>query len=56
MAKLKYIESNIPQDMQDHKGWFWFYPEKVFYRWSDHILKCKQYDEKEEESGNRTID
>jgi len=30
-----YIESSIPQEKQKHKGWFYMYPEKKFYRWDD---------------------
>tara|TARA_Y100001951_G_scaffold50064_1_gene39529 strand:- start:2106 stop:2264 length:159 start_codon:yes stop_codon:yes gene_type:complete len=32
---LIYVESKIPQAKQKFKGWFWAYPEKRFYRWSD---------------------
>ena len=46
MAKIEYIESDIPQKEQKHQGWFWFYPTKAFYRWSDLLELCKQYDEK----------
>jgi len=35
MDKVKYIESDIPQSEQKHKGWFYKYPEKNYYRWSD---------------------
>ena len=44
--KLKYIESDIPQDRQKYQGWFWHYPTKAFYRWSDHIELCRIEDEK----------
>ena len=30
-----YVESNLPQEKQKHKGWFWSYPEKKFYRWDN---------------------
>ena len=30
-----YVESNLPQEEQKHKGWFWSYPEKKFYRWDN---------------------
>lgn len=35
MTKAKYIESDIPQSEQKHKGWFYKFPEKNYYRWSD---------------------
>ena len=30
-----YIESDLPQEKQKYKGWFWSYPEKKFYRWDN---------------------
>ena len=30
-----YIESDLPQEEQKYKGWFWSYPEKKFYRWDN---------------------
>ena len=30
-----YIESDLPQEDQKYKGWFWSYPEKKFYRWDN---------------------
>ncbi len=32
---LEYVESKIPQSKQKYIGWFWAYPEKKFYRYSD---------------------
>ena len=43
----QYIESEIPQEEQKYKGWFWYHPIKQFHRWSDHIELCKQHDEME---------
>ena len=39
MNNVKKIESNIPQEKQKYKGWFFKYPERVFVRWSDHDSK-----------------
>ena len=30
-----YVESSTPQEKHKHKGWFYKYPEKKFYRWND---------------------
>lgn len=42
----KYIESSRPQDQQKNQGWYWHYPEKIFYRWDMLIEKCREYEKK----------
>ena len=44
MDKLKYIESDIPQSEQKHRGWFYKYSEKKYYRWSDFLQEKKLSD------------
>jgi ligand-binding sensor domain-containing protein len=29
------VESNIPQDKQKYKGWYWCYEKKGLFRYSD---------------------
>ncbi len=31
----KYVESDLPQEKQKYKGWFWNYPQKKYYRWDN---------------------
>tara|TARA_Y100000361_G_scaffold86283_1_gene76650 strand:- start:1197 stop:1343 length:147 start_codon:yes stop_codon:yes gene_type:complete len=31
----KYVESEKPLEEHKHKGWFYHYPTKKFYRWDD---------------------
>jgi hypothetical protein len=33
--KPEYVASKIPLDQHEYKGWFWYMPEKKFYRWND---------------------
>jgi hypothetical protein len=40
----EYIESDIPQDQQKNKGWYWHYPEGKFYRWDMLLEKCREHD------------
>jgi hypothetical protein len=32
-----YVESEIPQNQQKYKGWFWNLETKTFLRWDDFI-------------------
>jgi len=31
----KYVESELPQNEQKHKGWYWDSETKKFYRWDN---------------------
>ena len=31
----KYVESDLPQDQQKYKGWYWDYKTKNYYRWDN---------------------
>ena len=31
----KYVESKLPQEKQENKGWYWDYNTKKFYRWDN---------------------
>ena len=31
----KYVESELPQEKQKNKGWYWDYNTKKFYRWDN---------------------
>jgi len=33
--KPEYVASKIPLDQHEYQGWFWYMPEKKFYRWND---------------------
>jgi hypothetical protein len=36
----RFVESSTPQSEQRHRGWYWDYKTKKFYRW-DNIPKEK---------------
>ena len=44
---VEYIESEIPQEEQKYQGWFYVWPQKAFYRWSDAQELARQYDRKQ---------
>ena len=31
----KYVESELPQDQQKYKGWYWDHKTKKYYRWDN---------------------
>jgi hypothetical protein len=31
----KYVESNLPQDQQKFKGWYWDHSTQKYYRWDN---------------------
>jgi hypothetical protein len=41
-AVPKYIESDIPQSEQKYRGWFYKYPERNYYRWSEFSSPSKE--------------
>ena len=39
----KYVESDLPQDQQKYKGWYWDHKTKKYYRWDNQPIEYNDF-------------